>query len=61
MRPMSKIIQVIQVVGSEDLDIICLCEDGSLWRFWPNHGSKWTMLHEMANVRQKPTPNPVPR
>lgn len=50
MKPNSKIIQIIQVVGSSDVDIIVLTEDGSMWRYWPNQNKTWTLLYESPKI-----------
>lgn len=41
-----KIIQMIQIVGSGDVDIVVLDENGNMWRFKPNEYRKWELLHK---------------
>ena len=46
-KPVAKIIQIVQVVGSGDLDLILLDAHGYIWRFQPSEG-RWILLYEPA-------------
>lgn len=50
MRPYSKVIQLVsERMDPSELSYLALCEDGSIWRFYPPicGGNPWELMAEM--------------